>query len=423
MKEKFQKIKDENKILMMLAFFSISIGLWRNFRQLWLQDNQMNVSQISEILSLASFFCAIAILLVASKMKINYLKKFMMICFTIKSLNLIALFMLNHTFNQEIIQILVIIDIIIEKLITISIYPFIVTVKKSDSLYSKRKLVEYLFCDVGILVGGIFIGKIILGLLINYNVCLIISVFFLVLATIILININSKKQEEEKSKKMKSVIRYIGNSKILKVYLLCYFIGSISMGTGLGLKMLMLTNLLGFSDNIATTYLLVVGLIADVIGILCLKFWQPESDYITLTIKFFFRFLGYTLVFFTNSYVMAIVAISWSILISTAYENVTDAPYINRVPNKYQLIFTDFRYIVGAIADSIGLFFAGIMYPYGIGAILGLSAFFMIFQIALLYYGVYLRKREETKQGFRFNVPTYSFEIVLQSTENPLRKI
>lgn len=30
-----KKIKNENQILIMLAFFSISVGLWGNFRQLW----------------------------------------------------------------------------------------------------------------------------------------------------------------------------------------------------------------------------------------------------------------------------------------------------------------------------------------------------------------------------------------------------
>ncbi len=36
-----KKIKNENQILIMLAFFSISVGLWGNFRQLWLQDNNL----------------------------------------------------------------------------------------------------------------------------------------------------------------------------------------------------------------------------------------------------------------------------------------------------------------------------------------------------------------------------------------------
>ena len=45
------------------------------------------------------------------------------------------------------------------------------------------------------------------------------------------------------------------------------------------------------------------------------------------------------------------------------------------------------------IGTSIGLYFAGIMYPLGIPYMLGLSAFFMLFQIALAYYLVYLRNK------------------------------
>jgi len=34
------------KILMILLLFSISIGLWNNFRQLWMQDNGLDPTQI-----------------------------------------------------------------------------------------------------------------------------------------------------------------------------------------------------------------------------------------------------------------------------------------------------------------------------------------------------------------------------------------
>lgn len=65
MKEYMKKIKDENKILIMVAFFSISIGLWENFRQL--ETNQFNVEKISQILSIATLLCAIGILFVGKK--------------------------------------------------------------------------------------------------------------------------------------------------------------------------------------------------------------------------------------------------------------------------------------------------------------------------------------------------------------------
>ena len=55
------------------------------------------------------------------------------------------------------------------------IYPLITTLLKSETIYSKRRLTEYLFRDIGILFGGVFIGKSIAGIIINYNACLFIA--------------------------------------------------------------------------------------------------------------------------------------------------------------------------------------------------------------------------------------------------------
>ena len=61
------------------------------------------------------------------------------------------------------------------------------------------------------------------------------------------------------------------------------------------------------------------------------------------------------------------------------------------------MIFTNIRYIVGLIGTSIGLYLAGITYKMGIRYMLGLSAFFMIFQLVISYYLVYLRRKESKK--------------------------
>ena len=61
------------------------------------------------------------------------------------------------------------------------------------------------------------------------------------------------------------------------------------------------------------------------------------------------------------------------------------------------MIFTNIRYIVGIIGTSIGLYFAGITYNMGIRYMLGVSAFFMIFQLSISYYLIYLRKKESIK--------------------------
>ena len=393
MGEKFAKLKEENKILVMLAFFSISIGLWTNFKQLWLQDNNLDVASISQILSISGLFCVIALIIFAKKVSLKNIKKVITVAIFLKAVNLVILAFLNHTGYKAIIEILIILDAILENLIIISIYPLIVTIKKDNQLYSKRKLVEYLFRDIGILLGGVFIGKAIAGLTINYNTCLAISIVFLVLACITISNIKRTVVEEQPMMKIKESIKYMVKDKIQGIYFIYVLISETAMNTGLGLKMLMLTNLLGFSDGNATNYLLIVGLMADVIGILALKYFTPKNDYLTLTIKFGIRFWLYLMAFLSNDLTSCLIAMTWSISISTAYENVTDAPYVNRVPNEYQIIFTNYRYIAKTIGTSIGLYFAGIMYPLGIPYILGLSAFFMLFQITFTYYLVYLRKK------------------------------
>ena len=142
MGEKFKKLKEENKILVMLAFFSISIGLWTNFKQLWLQDNNLEVEKISQILSVSGLFCVIASILFAKKVSLKNIQKVITIALLAKAIILIILATLNHTQNKNSIEILIILDAILENLIVISIYPLIVTVKKENKLYSKRKLVE-----------------------------------------------------------------------------------------------------------------------------------------------------------------------------------------------------------------------------------------------------------------------------------------
>lgn len=388
-----KKIKDENKILIMLAFFSISIGLWGNFRQLWLQDNNFSVTQISNIISIGTFISVIGIALIGKYVTLNKLKKTLTSILTIKFINMLALYFLNGTNKTELIKLAIMIDIVMEYIIITSIYPLITTIVKSDTIYSKRKLTEYLFRDIGILFGGIFIGKSVAGILVNYNICLIISNVFLLISIFTMLNIKINKIEEKHSVK-NSMVKYILKSKIMSLYLLDMFVGKIAMSTALGLKMLTLTNYLAFSDSIATNYLLIVGLIADGIGILALKYLTPKNDYLTITIKFGIRFIWYVVVFISNNLIITLIAITWSLLISTAYENICDGVYINRVENNYQLSFANIRYIIRFLGEAIGVFFCGIMYEIGLKYMLGLSAIFMIFQIGLAYYLIHLRRVE-----------------------------
>lgn len=383
--------KTENKILIILLLFSISIGLWNNFRQLWMQNNGLDPTQISKILSFGTLFCVVGILIFSKYIKLDKIKNFITIALLIKIINLVILFFINNTNLGSFINLSIIIDIIIERLIIISIYPLIVTIKKSNTLYSKRKLVEYTGRDLGVLIGGFVIGKTILGIIFNYNLCLLISIIFSTISLIILFNVNLENIETKISNK--NIFRYIFTNKFRATYIVYYLIGQVAYSTALGLKMLTLTNYLGFSDSSATKYFLVIGILADIIGIIALKFLTPKNDYATITIKFGIRFVGYFLAFLSNNLIVIICAMSWSLLISTAYENITDAPYINSVDLDKQLAYTNLRYMVGSLGEAIGTFLCGIMYAIGLRYMFGLSAFFMLAQLTLAYILIYQRKK------------------------------
>lgn len=388
-----KKTKAEDKILIMLAFFSMSIGLWGNFRQLWLQDNSFQVIEISNIISIGTFISVIGIAIIGKYVTLSKLKQSITFVLIIKFMNTLALYFLNGTNNIGLIKLTIIVDIVMEYIIITSIYPLITTIVKNDKIYSKRKLTEYLFRDVGILFGGIFIGRTISGILVDYNTCLIISNVFLAISLITILDMNITHAGEEKEKN--SIIKNILKDKIIILYLLDVFIGTIAMSTALGLKMLTLTNYFSFPDDTATNYLLIVGLIADGIGILALKYLTPKNDYLTITIKFGIRFLGYVIAFISNNLILTLIAITWSILISTAYENICDGVYINRIEDKYQLSFANIRYIIRFVGEAVGIFFCGIMYEVGLKYMFGLSAIFMIFQIGVAYYLIHLRRVEK----------------------------
>lgn len=386
--------KNENKILLMLAFFSISIGLWNNFRQLWLEDNSFSVSNISNIISLGTLISVIAIAFIGKYVKLNKLKNTLVVVLILKFINMLFLYIFNKSNLLSVINILIIIDIVTEYITITSVYPLITILNKSGTLYSKRRLTEYLFRDIGILFGGVFIGKTISGILIDYNVCLIISNIFLLISIFVITTIKLDTRDEKKENK-NSCFKIILKSKIIYLYLIYVLIGTIAMSTSLGLKMLVLTNYFGYSDNVATNYLLIIGLLADIFGIVALKYLTPKNDYLTITIKFGIRFIGYILAFISNNLIITIIAISWSIFISTSYENICDGVYINRLDNKYQLSFSNICHIIRFLGESIGVFLCGMMYEIGLRYMFGLSAIFMIFQLGIAYYLINLRKKEE----------------------------
>ena len=369
--------KAENKILIMLAFFSLSVGLWTNFKELWMQQNNLNVGEISSVLSVSTFISALIIILIASKIKLKNIVLLIRYTLILKVAVMFILFIFNNSNLKQVIYILIILDMILEKIYITSIYPLIILIKKDDNFYSKRKLTEYIFRDLGIFLGALFIGKSIFNFNINYNICLFISVLIMTCSVFSLRTIKTNSSIV----KSKVSFKEIFSDRINNIYFLYGVFANIAMKSAVGLKMLILTNKLNFSVQNATLYALIAGLLSDIVGIIVLKKFTSKNNFINIFIKFGIRNIMYLLAFLSNNVTIIIIAITWSILISTAYENITEAPYINRISNYNQLFFNSVRYGIWIIGESIGLFFAGIMYKLGLRYIFGFSSIFILLQI------------------------------------------
>lgn len=388
----------ERQILTMLAFFSISIGLWENFRQLWLQSNGYSVADVSNIISISSIIGAFGMLLVGKFVKMPHLKKFMTVTLLFRCVNMLILAILNGSELKPLIDFFSITEMFSSALFLISIYPLITMVSKSNSMYSRRKLVEYLFRDIGILIGGVFIGQQMGNFLFDYNACLLLATAFLVVSAIIMWRTNIVITEKSPNTRF-SAIKFILRDRIQRFYMVCVFLGELCFGVATGLKMLMLTDSFGFSAGIATNYLLVVGLISDVIGILALRYFTPKNDYITITIKFGIRFVMFALAAISGNSFFCFLALTWVLLSSTAYENITDGYYINAVDNRHQFKYNTVRHVVQYFGTAVGTFLCGQIFHLGPAAIFGLATFAIVFQLAACYYLVYLRTGKKLKHN------------------------
>lgn len=393
-----RRVRLERQILAMLACFSISTGLWENFRQLWLQSNGFTATDISNLVSFGMVLGIVGVIVAGRYVKMARIKNFITLALVISAANLLALFFLNHTDQTALIDAGIAIDVVTSSLVVSSVYPLLTTVMKSNRTYSRRKLVEYLFRDVGTLIGGILIGRTIGSFVVDYNTCLMIAAIFSIAAAGTLYRTNVNMTETAPVSRF-SVVKFLLGHKLQRAYMLYTFVGGIAYTAVIGLQMLIATDFFGFSAGMATTYLLLVGLAADALGILALRYFTPKNDYLTIIIKFGTRFLIFAAAFLSGDLFLCFIALTWTILSATSYENITDGYYINAVDNRHQLKYNTTKHVINTAGNAIGMFLCGQMFEIGLPYIFGLSALLLIVQITTAFYLIKLRHRQHTKRG------------------------
>ena len=389
------KNKNLKYIFVMIIFFSISFGLWNNFRLLWLEENSLDASEISRVMSLDTFFGAVSIIFISLKISMANIKKLLSATLLIRIASYLILFLGYQHLPTRLIAILFIFDIASYTVGYLAIYPLITRVIKDDKVYSYRQLTTYICQDFGVLLGGLLLGVSIGNYIFDYNSFLLVTLICLVIALFSLSKVKFNDKEKYNDINIKEYLKVFKRDKISNFYLLYIFIADISYNCALGMQMLILTNILDISSKNATFYFLLMGIIADIFGVLALKKLTPKNDYLTILLKFGPRMLGYTLVFLFPSNEMTLIAITVSLFLTTAYENKTDAIYLNRIDTKYQLLFSNIRKLVGSLGNAIGLYLTGLLFVFGSKYIFGVAALIGYVQIAIALYLVYLRKNNE----------------------------
>ena len=389
------KNKNLKYIFIMIIFFSISFGLWNNFRLLWLEENSLDASEISRVMSLATFFGAVSIIFISLKISMANIKKLLSATLLIRIASYLILFLGYQHLPTKVIAVLFIFDVASYTVGYLAIYPLITRVIKDDKVYSYRQLTTYICQDLGVLIGGLLLGVSIGNYIFDYNSFLLVTLICLVIALFSLSKVKFNDKEKYNDINIKEYLKVFKRDKISNFYLLYIFIADISYNCALGMQMLILTNILDISSKNATFYFLLMGIIADIFGVLALKKLTPINDYLTILLKFGPRMLGYTLVFLFPSKEMTLIAITVSLFLTTAYENKTDAIYLNRIDTKYQLLFSNIRKLVGSLGNAIGLYLTGLLFVFGSKYIFGVAALIGYVQIAIALYLVYLRKNNE----------------------------
>lgn len=390
------RVRLEHQILAVLACFSVSIGLWENFRQLWLQQNGFDITEISNTISIGMIGSVICVLFVGKFVRMAKIKNLMLTALAISSLNMFILFLLNGSGWHLVIKICTVIDTITSTLTITSVYPLLTTVMKSNTVYSKRKLVEYIFRDLGILIGAILIGRAIGFIVVGYNTCLLIAMIFSIAASITLWKLQLRFSERAPNSKF-SALKFVLKSRLHRNYMIYVFLAGSAFTSVVGLKMLILTDIFNLSAGSATTYLLAVGLLADVVGVLALKFFTPKNDYITLSLKFGTRLLAFLASFFSGNIFLCFLSLTWTLLSSTAYENISDGYYINSVDNRHQLKYNTLKHVVTSSGEAVGMFCCGQMFSLGVRFIFGFSAILIVLQLIFAFYLIYLRRTKKAK--------------------------
>ena len=361
--------KDIKKLLFVNVFLAISGGLFYNFLELWLTSNNMSLSTVSTVLSLSALITVSTIFICSNIIKENKQKGFCVLLILIKFLIMMTLYFLYKTNINVLIKFLVMIDYAINVEICASMYPLISVISKDDKLFARRSLLYEIFYYISALIATYLLGKNLLSLSINYNSYILISSIFLIIAGIILYNVDLDKYNKKDERKnnydiLFKLIKKIKKDNTTTLYLFYIILNNISFYGITGILLTIIIKEFNLMPVTASYIKLLSCILAVGIGLLILEKLTSKNNYINLSIKLIGRIIVYLLPIIYLSKYTIIIALTYTVLTSSSYAHITDAPYINRMSKEEQLPFANLREMIGYFSRSIGTFLCGLCLAY-----------------------------------------------------------
>lgn len=378
--KKYFNISNKKVLIISLALMSFSIGIWNNYRGIWLKSNIFLLTDVGNIISCAlicSSIIIIIITLISSKIRIKKL------IIEIMHIRINSLFILLITNNIFIIILCVILSIICEVIFSLSFYPLLSFEDNSDLMYRKKSVVEYFSMDIGIIFCGFLLGL----FAFNYDHCLLLSLISSILSLMILnfYNNNSFLRHKDNNS-LKVAIKNILSIKSNKLFLLSSFFAKISYGIVFDLMIIILINNLYFDDLSSSIYIIINNMIGN---FLCL-FLNKINNKITINngilIKFGTRVIFYLFAFIFNKKLVFILSISISYITSKILDNKVTGVFIRENKNKDKFTFENIRYFIESFAEGIGILLASILLGISLRVLFLCAALITIIQIVFLLY-------------------------------------
>ena len=387
---KANKKNDEKLLMIVLAFMCFSIGVWSNYRQLWLTNNGFDITSISRLFSVA-LICSAVISFIISlfSTKVN-IKSIIVMSILFRS---ISMTMLLFTKDVFIIKTSMLLGIMCDVIFSIAFYPLLTYVTKSDESYKRKMLIEYFAKDIGIVFCGLLIGVKIGELLFSYDTCLLIALVSSFLSVIVLLFYNTNEDYLDKNNSLKKSFKNIFSSKVNNLFLTNQLIINISYGIVFDLILIILTEYINFEVSLASVFIIVCNVLGSISGAIINKYSDSWSVSKSSIVRFGIRIFGYIIAFLLNDTIGFVIAIIIGYITSRILDNKTTGTFLELIDKKEQFLFGNIKYFAACIGEGIGVFLAGILISISFKYIFMGAIVITIIQIMIFVYLDKLIKR------------------------------